>query len=43
MMDVLIGTLESSAIALTWCVFFPPRVYQRWINRGASATTAAEG
>jgi hypothetical protein len=42
-MDALTGALESGAIALVWCVFFPPRIYQRWIDRTALATTPGEG
>jgi hypothetical protein len=39
-MDSLMGALELAAIALIWFVFFPPRVYQRWIDGAAVADTA---
>ena len=42
-MDAVMGALELSAIALIWLVFFPPSIYQRWIDRDSSATTVGEG
>ena len=41
--DASIGALESSAIGLTRCVFFPLAVYQRGIDRAASSATADGG
>ena len=41
-MDSLVGGFEVGAIALIWLVFFPPAVYQRWINRTATLSLAGE-
>jgi hypothetical protein len=40
-MDAVVGGLELAAIALIWLVFFPPAVYQRWVQ-GAAVSMAAE-
>jgi hypothetical protein len=41
-MDSVVGALELVAIALIWFVFFPPAVYQRWINRAAPTSMVKE-
>jgi hypothetical protein len=41
-MDSVVGALELAAIALIWFVFFPPAVYQRWINRAAPTAMVKE-
>ena len=42
-LDVLVGTLGASAVAIIWCVFFPPARYRRWIQAADPAATVAEG
>ena len=42
-LDVLVGTLGASAVAIIWFVFFPPARYRRWIQAADSAATDAEG
>lgn len=38
--DALAGAGEIWAIALIWLVFFPPALYQRWVNGDAVRTRA---
>jgi hypothetical protein len=40
-MDRLMGSLEMLTIATIWLVFFPPRIYQAWIERAAARSAAA--
>jgi hypothetical protein len=42
-LDSLVGTLELTAIALIWLVFFPPHFYQRWIDDSVRTALAREG
>jgi hypothetical protein len=42
-MDFVVAGLELAAIALIWLVFFPPAIYQRWIDRAGSSATVGEG
>jgi len=38
-MDRAIGVIEATGIAMVWLIFFPPRLYRRWM---AGDTPAAE-
>ena len=40
-MDAVVAALELAAIALIWLVFFPPAIYQRWLDRGRTPAMAA--
>jgi len=41
-LDAMIGAGELVSIALIWFVFFPPRAYQRWVERTGSALPIGE-
>jgi len=41
-LDAMIGAGEFVSIALIWFVFFPPRAYQRWVERTGSALPIGE-
>jgi hypothetical protein len=41
-LDTMIGAGELVAIASIWFVFFPPRAYQRWVERSGSALPIGE-
>ncbi len=40
-LDSLMGALEMLTIATVWLAFFPPRFYQRWVERAAARSAAA--
>jgi hypothetical protein len=42
-LDAITSTLELIPIACIWLVFFPPTIYQRWIERFDSDPRVAEG
>jgi hypothetical protein len=42
-LDVITSTLEVIPIACIWLIFFPPSIYQRWIERSDPDPKAAEG
>jgi len=42
-LDAMIGAGELVAIGLIWAVLFPPRAYQRWVERTGSALPIGEG
>ena len=42
-MDAIVSFVELIPIACIWLVFFPPTIYQRWIERFDSDPRVAEG
>jgi hypothetical protein len=41
-MDAITSFMEAIPIVCIWLVFFPPTIYQRWINRADPHLSAAE-
>ncbi len=41
--DALYGAVQIAAAVMVWLVFFPPALYQRWINGAVLAATAEKG
>ena len=41
-LDQLAGVLELISIALIWLVFFPPRLYRRWLSGREADDRAVE-
>ncbi|HXV36030.1 MAG TPA: hypothetical protein VEC18_02710 [Myxococcota bacterium] len=39
----LLGAAEAASIALLWLAFFPPRLYQRWVENRSAALARAGG
>jgi hypothetical protein len=42
-LDYLVGFCEITALAMIWLVFFPPTIYQRWIERSDPHQKVTEG
>jgi hypothetical protein len=42
-LDGIASALEIIPIAFIWLIFFPPSIYQRWLERSDPQPKVAEG